>query len=158
MIKISRGFIAALGGIGMTLLAWFGSWAWPGWPASLALDVLTVLAVCAGAFFFLAGDMESAAAAFGNTLKLDPDIRARYLLGRALNEKGNFAAARQALQAVPRDDPEYAAAQRLLAETSMPIGEVAAQSGFQDMFYFSRRFRLESGLSPTQYRKRYRFN
>jgi hypothetical protein len=24
----------------MTLLAWFGSWAWPGWPASLALDVL----------------------------------------------------------------------------------------------------------------------
>jgi len=40
VIKISRGFIAALGGIGMTLLAWFGSWAWPGWPASLALDVL----------------------------------------------------------------------------------------------------------------------
>jgi hypothetical protein len=40
VIKISRGFIAAMGGIGMTLLAWFGSWAWPGWPASLALDVL----------------------------------------------------------------------------------------------------------------------
>jgi hypothetical protein len=40
VMKISRGFIAALGGIGMTLLAWFGSWAWPGWPASLALDVL----------------------------------------------------------------------------------------------------------------------
>ena len=37
---ISRGFIAALAGIGMTLLAWFGSWAWPGWPASLALDIL----------------------------------------------------------------------------------------------------------------------
>jgi hypothetical protein len=36
----SRGFIAALGGIAMTLLAWFGSWAWPGWPASLALDIL----------------------------------------------------------------------------------------------------------------------
>jgi hypothetical protein len=40
VLKISRGFIAALGGVGMTLLAWFGSWAWPGWPASLALDVL----------------------------------------------------------------------------------------------------------------------
>jgi hypothetical protein len=37
---MSRGFIAALGGIAMTLLAWFGSWAWPGWPASLALDLL----------------------------------------------------------------------------------------------------------------------
>jgi hypothetical protein len=40
MFRISRGFAAALGGIAMTLLAWFGSWAWPGWPASLALDVL----------------------------------------------------------------------------------------------------------------------
>jgi hypothetical protein len=36
----SRGFIAALGGIAMTLLAWFGSWAWPGWPASTAIDLL----------------------------------------------------------------------------------------------------------------------
>ena len=24
----------------MTLLAWFGSWAWPGWPASFAIDLL----------------------------------------------------------------------------------------------------------------------
>lgn len=24
----------------MTFLAWFGSWAWPGWPASFALDLL----------------------------------------------------------------------------------------------------------------------
>jgi hypothetical protein len=40
MPRISRGFIAALGGIAMTLLAWFGSWAWPGWPASFALDLL----------------------------------------------------------------------------------------------------------------------
>ena len=24
----------------MTLLAWFGSWAWPGWPASTAIDLL----------------------------------------------------------------------------------------------------------------------
>ena len=47
-------------------------------------------------------------------------------------------------------------ARRLLAETTMPVGEVAAQSGFQDMFYFSRRFRLETELTPTQYRRRYR--
>jgi hypothetical protein len=38
---ISRGFIAALGGIAITLLAWFGPWAWPGWPASVAIDLLT---------------------------------------------------------------------------------------------------------------------
>jgi hypothetical protein len=40
MLPVSRGFIAALGGIAMTLLAWFGSWAWPGWPASFAIDLL----------------------------------------------------------------------------------------------------------------------
>jgi hypothetical protein len=40
MLRLSRGFIAALGGIAMTLLAWFGSWAWPGWPASFAIDLL----------------------------------------------------------------------------------------------------------------------
>jgi hypothetical protein len=37
---MSRGFVATLGGIALTLLAWFGSWVWPGWPASLALDAL----------------------------------------------------------------------------------------------------------------------
>lgn len=40
MFRVSRGFVAALGGVAMTLLAWFGSWSWPGWPASLALDLL----------------------------------------------------------------------------------------------------------------------
>jgi hypothetical protein len=40
MLRVSRGFIATLGGIAMTLLAWFGSWAWPGWPASTAIDLL----------------------------------------------------------------------------------------------------------------------
>lgn len=24
----------------MTLLAWYGSWAWPGWPASVAIDLI----------------------------------------------------------------------------------------------------------------------
>lgn len=46
-------------------------------------------------------------------------------------------------------------AQRLLAETTLPVGEIAVQAGFQDMFYFSRRFKLETGLTPTKYRRRY---
>ena len=75
----------------------------------------------AGKFFFLAGDMENAAAAFQNTLKLDPEMRVRYLLGRALNEKGDVAGARTVLQSVPRDDPEFAATQRLLAELELKI-------------------------------------
>ena len=40
MLPVSRGFLATLGGIAMTLLAWFGSWAWPGWPAAFAIDLL----------------------------------------------------------------------------------------------------------------------
>jgi hypothetical protein len=40
MLRMSRGFVATLGGVAMTLLAWYGSWAWPGWPASVAIDTL----------------------------------------------------------------------------------------------------------------------
>jgi AraC-like DNA-binding protein len=47
-------------------------------------------------------------------------------------------------------------ARRLLAETTLPVGEIAAQTGFQDMFYFSRRFKSETKRTPTQYRRHYR--
>ena len=47
-------------------------------------------------------------------------------------------------------------ARRLLAETSLQVGEIAAQTGFEDMLYFSRRFKLETKLSPSQYRANYR--
>lgn len=30
---MSRGFVSTLAGIAMTLLAWYGPWAWPGAPA-----------------------------------------------------------------------------------------------------------------------------
>ncbi|HEX6177192.1 MAG TPA: hypothetical protein VF057_02445 [Thermoanaerobaculia bacterium] len=35
----SRAFVCSLIGIGMTLLAWFGPWAWPAWPAFASLEV-----------------------------------------------------------------------------------------------------------------------
>jgi hypothetical protein len=34
---VSRSFVSALSGIAMTLLAWYGPWAWPAWPAFTAL-------------------------------------------------------------------------------------------------------------------------
>ncbi len=37
---MSRGFIAALIGLAMTLLAWYGPWAWPAWPAFTAIDLV----------------------------------------------------------------------------------------------------------------------
>jgi len=44
---------------------------------------------------------------------------------------------------------------RLLVETSLQIQAVAAASGFDDAYYFSRRFRIEAGQSPGAYRKIY---
>ena len=35
---MSRGFLGALAGIGLTILAWYGPWLWPGWPATTVLD------------------------------------------------------------------------------------------------------------------------
>ena len=42
---------------------------------------------------------------------------------------------------------------RLLAETSMRIGEVAEASGFPDSNYFARQFRRFVDLSPREYRR-----
>ena len=39
-MKVSRGFAAAIAGLGVTLLAWSGPWEWPAWPA------FTVLHLC----------------------------------------------------------------------------------------------------------------
>ena len=57
------------------------------------------------------------------------------------------------------EGPEYAtyrrrldAACRLLELTTRPIASVAAEVGYPDPLYFSTRFRLHTGLSPTAYR------
>ena len=47
-------------------------------------------------------------------------------------------------------------ARRLLIESDARVGEIAVQVGFADILYFSRRFHLTTGLSPSAYRKRYR--
>ena len=72
--------------------------------------------LAAGKFFFLSGDMGSAVNAFRATLKLDPAIPAQYYLGRSLAEEGEYQSAREVLNAIPRGDRQYDAAQRLLAE------------------------------------------
>lgn len=42
---------------------------------------------------------------------------------------------------------------RLLVETRLKIGEIAAAAGFRDPLYFSRRFRLETGVTAAAYRR-----
>ena len=40
-------------------------------------------------------------------------------------------------------------ARQLLAQTNLPVGEVAQEVGFTDSLYFSRRFRLQFGHAPS---------
>lgn len=44
---------------------------------------------------------------------------------------------------------------RLLAETTMPIGAIAALLNFHDALYFSRKFKQTTGITATTYRQRY---
>lgn len=41
----------------------------------------------------------------------------------------------------------------LLRSTNMPVHRIAAEVGYEDSFYFSRRFRSENGMPPRDYRK-----
>jgi AraC-like DNA-binding protein len=47
-------------------------------------------------------------------------------------------------------------ARRLLVETAKPVGEIAREIGFTDPLYFSRKFRAETGMAATEYRRVHR--
>ncbi len=40
-----------------------------------------------------------------------------------------------------------------LANTQMPVGQIAAESGFESVYYFSQFFKKKMGLSPAAFRK-----
>jgi AraC-like DNA-binding protein len=42
---------------------------------------------------------------------------------------------------------------QLLGDTSLPVGTIADRLGFSSQAYFARRFRKETGFSPTVWRK-----
>ena len=70
--------------------------------------------MAAGRFYLLTADPESAVTAFQTSLKLDPQIPVRVLLGSAYAEQGNLDAAKRILEAIPASDSQYEKAQRLL--------------------------------------------
>jgi len=45
-------------------------------------------------------------------------------------------------------------AQQLLRESTMSINQIASALGYADMFFFSRQFKLQFGMSPREWRKR----
>jgi AraC family transcriptional regulator of arabinose operon len=42
----------------------------------------------------------------------------------------------------------------LLTNTGLPVGEIARRSGFRSVYHFSRRVKQETGLAPTEVRRR----
>jgi HEAT repeat protein len=68
----------------------------------------------AGKFYLLTGDPVTAVGALQNSLKLDPEIPARYYLAYAKAQQGHLDEARQILEAIPPTDSQYANAQNLL--------------------------------------------
>ena len=41
----------------------------------------------------------------------------------------------------------------LLKTTALPIADVAVAAGYRDLFHFSRRFKEQTGYSPSDYRR-----
>ena len=122
----------------------------------------------AGRFLFLSGDMKGAVASFRATVKLDPTIPAQFDLAQALAGMGDSKSARQILEAIPRNDPQYDSAQRFLASLELsnanhaeaPTDNAAAQNAidaqaafldgqvlFQNQNYGGALKQLEQALS-----------
>lgn len=51
------------------------------------------------------------------------------------------------------NDARLAEARQLLADTDLPISQVAFDSGFNSLASFNRVFKADSGVSPTDYRR-----
>lgn len=69
----------------------------------------------AGRFYFLADELDRAVKAFRASLKLDPTMKAEYVLAEALAQKGDQKEAQHVLGEIPSGDPQYSRAQQLLA-------------------------------------------
>ena len=46
-------------------------------------------------------------------------------------------------------------AKKLLCQPGLPVGEIAQRVGFDNYSYFSQLFHEKTGMSPSQFRKRY---
>ena len=47
-------------------------------------------------------------------------------------------------------------ATQMLRYTNKSIADIAAKTGFPDIYYFSRAFKREMNVSPSEYREQYR--
>ncbi|HEY0611972.1 MAG TPA: helix-turn-helix transcriptional regulator, partial [Chitinophaga sp.] len=47
-------------------------------------------------------------------------------------------------------------AQSLLVNTDLPLAEIAAETGFENLSYFTRIFKEKAGQTPGEYKKNHR--
>ncbi|HTU34525.1 MAG TPA: tetratricopeptide repeat protein [Candidatus Acidoferrum sp.] len=73
----------------------------------------------AGRFFLFAGEPSDAVNDFRAASKLDPSLEVQIYLAQALAAKGDFASAEDTLKNIQSGDPQYDAAQRLLAQIEL---------------------------------------
>ena len=52
------------------------------------------------------------------------------------------------------DDRRMREAQRLLANTAMPVSRIARHVGYRSPSHFTERFRKHSAMTPSEYRRR----
>jgi transcriptional regulator GlxA family with amidase domain len=48
-------------------------------------------------------------------------------------------------------------AKKILIETDLPVYDIAAQCGFENVPYFCFTFKKETGTSPLEFRKKYSY-
>jgi AraC-like DNA-binding protein/ligand-binding sensor protein len=90
---------------------------------------------------------------FSKDITLDDVARAVFLSPNYFSSLFKKVAGRSFKSYLVRQRME--AAQRLLAETNIPIKEVVFKTGFKDYNYFNRSFRIMSGVAPASFRARY---
>jgi AraC-like DNA-binding protein len=88
--------------------------------------------------------------------RLDENISVQALAGLAKLSISHFTRAFKQSEGLPPH--EYLVrcrvqrVQELLAETDLPLAEIALASGFSDQSHCARRFREHVGLTPSRYR------
>lgn len=134
----------------------------PGYPQVISARVLQILALVYNAVVYREENADNA---------LQYISKAKFLLQEALDRDINMTQIAQKLTVsyskFRKDFKEVTGlspnqyhldmrlnkAKELLSATNIPIGEIALQTGFDTVFYFSRIFKKKYSVSPQYYRK-----
>ena len=87
-----------------------------------------------------------------SAIQVNDVLRIVHLSRRSLDRRFQQTLGRTVAEEIRRVHVERA--RHLLADTDMPVPKVAAAAGFGSREYFAHAFKLQTGLSPQQYRNR----